>query len=76
VVIIPSYKWLEIVPGRRGGRPTIKGTRITVDDILEMLAVGWTSEKIVEEYEIPLEAVYEALDFASKVLRKVTVATN
>ena len=67
---------LEIVPGRRGGRPTIKGTRITVDDILEMLAAEWTPEKIAEEYEIPLEAVYEALDFASKVLRKVTVATN
>ena len=76
MVVIPGYKWVEIVPGRRGGRPTIKGTRITVDDILEMLAVGWTPEKIVEEYEIPLEAVYEALDFASKVLRKVTVSTN
>ncbi len=76
MVIISNYKWLEIVPGRRGGRPTIKGTRITVDDILEMLAAGWTPEKIAEEYEIPLEAVYEALDFASKVLRKVTVATN
>jgi len=76
VVVIPGYKWVEIVPGRRGGRPTIKGTRITVDDILEMLAAGWTPEKIAEEYEIPLEAVYEALDFASKVLRKVTVATN
>ena len=67
MVVIPGYKWVEIVPGRRGGRPTIKGTRITVDDILEMLAVGWTPEKIAEEYEIPLEAVYEALDFASKV---------
>ena len=76
MVVIPGYKWVEIVPGRRGGRPTIKGTRITVDDILEMLAAGWTPEKIAEEYEIPLEAVYEALDFASKVLRKVTVATN
>lgn len=76
MVIIPGYKWLEIVPGRRSGRPTIKGTRITVDDILEMLAAGWKPEEVAEEIEIPLEAVYEGLRFASKVLRKVTVITN
>jgi len=73
VVDLPGYKWLEIVPGRRGGRPTVKGTRVTVDDILEMLAAGWKPEEVAEELEIPLEAVYEALKFASEVLKRVVV---
>ncbi len=76
MVVIPGYKWLEIVPGRRGGRPTIKGTRITVDDILEMLAAGWKPEEVAEEFEIPVEAVYEALRFASKVLKRVTLVAE
>ncbi len=73
MVVFPGYKWLEVVPGRRGGRPTVKGTRITVDDILEMLAVGWKPEEVAEELDIPLEAIYEALRFASEALKRVTV---
>lgn len=70
---LPGYKWLEAVPGRRGGRPTVKGTRITVDDILETLAAGWSPEEVAEEFEIPPEAVYEALRFASEVIKTVAV---
>jgi len=58
-----------VVPGRRGGRPTVKGTRITVDDIVEALANGWSVEEIVENYRIPVEAIYEALRYASEALR-------
>ena len=76
VVLLSGYKWLEIVPGRRGGRPTVKGTRITVDDILEMLAAGWKPEEVAEEFEIPLEAVYEALKFASRALKRVIVVAE
>jgi uncharacterized protein (DUF433 family) len=32
------------------GKPTIKGTRISVEFILERLADGWTEEKILESY--------------------------
>jgi len=70
---LPGYKWLEIAPGRRGGRPTIKGTRVSVDDVLEMLAAGWNPEEVAEELDIPLEAVYEALKYASEALKRVTV---
>ncbi len=76
MALLPGYKWLEIIPGRRGGRPTVKGTRITVDDILEMLAAGWEPREVAEEFEIPLEAVYEALKFASKALKRVVVVAE
>ena len=73
MVILAGYKWLEVVPGRRGGRPTVKGTRITVDDILEALANGWSVKEVTENYRIPIEAVYEALKYASETLRKVEI---
>jgi len=76
MVLLPGYNYLEVVPGRRGGRPTVKGTRVTVDDILDMLAAGWKPEEIAEELEIPLEAVYEALRYAAEIARRVTVVAE
>ena len=32
------------------GKPTIKGTRISVELILELLATGWTKKQILESY--------------------------
>jgi len=76
MVLLPGFKWLEVVPDRRGGRPTIKGTRISVDDILDMLAAGWKPEEVAEEFDVPLEAIYEALRFASKMLKRVIVVAE
>ena len=76
MVLLPGYKWLEVVPGKRGGRPTVRGTRITVDDILDMLAAGWKPEEVAEEFDIPLEAVYEALRFASETLKRVRIVAE
>jgi uncharacterized protein (DUF433 family) len=76
MALLPGYKWLEVVPGRRGGRPTVKGTRVTVDDILDMLAAGWKPEEVAEELEIPLEAVYEALRYASEAVKRVVVVAK
>jgi len=73
MVVLPGYKWLEVVPDRRGGEPTVKGTRIAVDDILEALAVGWSVEKVAENYRIPIEAVYEALRYALETIKKIEV---
>ncbi len=76
MVLLPGYKWLEIVPSRRGGRPTVKGTRVSVDDILDMLAAGWKPEEVAEEFDTPVEAVCEALRFASKALKRVIVVAE
>lgn len=47
------------------GKPTIKGTRISVELILELLATGWTENQILESYpqlsERNLKAVFAYL---------------
>lgn len=37
-------------PGTLRGRPRIAGTRIGVDFVLELLASGWSSQRILDEY--------------------------
>lgn len=52
-----------------GGKPTIQGTRITVRNILGMIAGGYTRERILEAYpELTEEDVSAALDYAARVV--------
>ena len=44
-----------IDPKTRHGKPVIKGTRITVDEVLEMLETGMTYEEIQKEYGLTKE---------------------
>jgi uncharacterized protein (DUF433 family) len=56
-------------PKIMSGKPVIKGTRLTVDYILNLLAHGATIKEILEEYEGLMEADIQAcLLFASKSL--------
>jgi uncharacterized protein (DUF433 family) len=41
---------ITIEEGKLGGRPCIRGMRIRVQDVLEMLAAGTTAEQILAEY--------------------------
>ena len=41
---------ITVEPGKRGGKPCIRGLRITVYDILDYLAGGMTSEQIVADF--------------------------
>jgi uncharacterized protein (DUF433 family) len=52
------------------GKPVIKGTRITVELILEKLGAGETEEQILDEHPgLTREAIHEAIAFAAKTLR-------
>jgi uncharacterized protein (DUF433 family) len=52
------------------GKPVIKGTRITVESVLEKLAAGETMEQILEAHpRLTKEAILAALDFAAQALR-------
>lgn len=41
---------ITIEPGKRGGKPCIRGLRITVDDILSYLASGMTEDEILADF--------------------------
>lgn len=67
-------EWTTTSPGVLGGKPCIRGTRISVEFILEILANGATREEIAEACpQVPQEAVRAALNYAASVLRNATV---
>ncbi len=52
-------------PGVRSGQPIIRGTRITIWDILGWLAAGATDDQILEDYpDLTREDLLAALQFA------------
>jgi uncharacterized protein (DUF433 family) len=58
--------WVVTAPEICGGKPTIKGTRIMVKNILGMMAGGYTVEKILSAYpELTQEMVQAALEYAA-----------
>lgn len=61
-------KYIVADPEIRHGKPTFKGTRIFVKDVLEMLAEGMSWDKIIEEWRgsITKEAISEAILLASE----------
>ena len=68
-------KIITIEPGKRSGKPCIRGLRITVQDILEYLAVGMTEEQILQDFsELTREDVKACLAFAADRERKLFVA--
>jgi len=57
---------ISIEPGKRGGRPCIRGMRISVYDILGWLAAGMTNEQIIKAFpELTLEDIRAALAYAA-----------
>lgn len=63
-----SYKnIITIQPGKRGGQPTIRGMRITVYDVLKMLASGMSREKILSDFpELTNKDISAVLSYASE----------
>jgi uncharacterized protein (DUF433 family) len=53
------------------GKPVIKGTRIAVEFLLELLAEGWTYEQIVKNYpRLTGEDIQAALHYAAETLKQ------
>lgn len=65
---IPSH--IEVNPHVMMGKPVIKGTRITVELILESLAAGESIDNLLQSYpRLTKEAISAALAFAAEVLK-------
>jgi uncharacterized protein (DUF433 family) len=63
---------LTMEPDKRGGKPCIRGLRITVYDILEYLASGMTEEEILADFsELTSADIKACLAFAADRERKL-----
>ncbi len=61
-------------PDILAGKPVIKGTRISVQHILELLANGWTEQAILENYpQLEKEDIQSALRYVTDILKDETV---
>lgn len=62
---------ITIEPGKRGGKPCIRGLRITVSDVLEYLASGMTEDQILQDFpDRTRDDIRAALAFAADRERK------
>ena len=62
---------IEVNPAVLVGKPIIKGTRISVELILDRLADGWMMEDVLASYlHISREDVLAALSFASELFKE------
>jgi uncharacterized protein (DUF433 family) len=65
-------KIITIEPGKRGGKPCIRGMRITVYDVLEYLASGMSVEEILSDFpDLKREDIQACLAFAAERERRL-----
>lgn len=59
---------ITVDPQQCGGRPCIRGLRIRVKDILDLLAAGASNEEILEDYPLlDLADIRAALEYAARL---------
>ena len=64
---------IQVDPGVCGGRPTIRGLRMTVEFVLKLLGDGYSAADIVREYpELELEDVYQAARYGARLATERT----
>jgi len=63
---------ITIEPGKRGGKPCIRGLRITVYDVLEYLASGMTEDEILQDFpDLTREDIRACLALAAERERRL-----
>ena len=68
---------ITIEPGKRGGRPTVRGMRISVSDVLGWLAAGMSHENILSDYpELTEQDIRACLAYAADRERRLVTATS
>lgn len=66
---------ITVDPEQCGGRPCIRGMRIRVSDVLDLLASGLSPQEILAEMpDLELEDIHASLRFASRRLNHPVVA--
>ncbi len=66
--------WISADPEILGGKPCVRGTRLSVEFILELMASGASPEAINERYpQVPVAAIHAALAYAARAMRNDVV---
>jgi len=72
-----TNRWRERIilnPKIMVGKPIIKGTRLSVDFLLDLLAQGWTNEQIIRNYpQLKKEDIRAALEYSAHSLKLETL---
>ncbi len=70
-------KYITIEPGKRSGKPCIRGLRITVYDVLDYLASGMTEAEILKDFpDLTAEDIKACLAFAADRERKLVTVSS
>lgn len=65
---------ITVDPNILVGKPIIKGTRISVEFIIDLLARGWTVEQILKEYDhLTREDIHACLAYAGELVKEEKV---
>lgn len=68
--MLEKFDQLTADPGILGGKPCIKGTRISVDIILEWFATGATITGLIQQFpHIQEDGIRQALQYAAEVIK-------
>ena len=66
---------IVIEPGKRGGRPSIRGLRVTVYDVLSYLAAGMTIDGVLADFPaLERDDILACLSYAAERERQTLVA--
>ena len=58
-------------PARRRGRPTLAGTRITVEEVMSKLAADWTIEEILDAWpHLTRQQILQAIAYATDLVHE------
>jgi uncharacterized protein (DUF433 family) len=73
---VPYQSIITIEPGKRGGRPCIRGMRITVYDVLSYMAAGMTHQQILADFPyLTQDDLQACLAFAAERERRTVLAS-
>jgi uncharacterized protein (DUF433 family) len=65
---------IDINPRVLVGKPVIRGTRIAVEFLVELMAEGWTREQILKNYpQLTVADIQAALHYAAETLKQERV---
>ena len=70
------WHYIHSDPEILGGKPVVKGTRLSVEFLLGLFAAGWSEQQVLENYPtLTLEALRAVFAFAAESMREDIVYT-